>query len=418
MKNQLIIIGNGFDVECGLESKYTDYFAHRFDAKHMYGDFSFDAEDRNLWDYFFLLMRHIPDSECPVDWKDVETVIQQWTTALVAAQNGDYDSFPMGNPLIISQYVIGRFLSKSPSMTYFTDQILKNPTSARASYEKVSSMIDKIGGPPYIRDGRYLKTVLEIFPVFLDFLININAYMKGLRIYATIDELLFDELKKCEKSFAKYMHSIINGNYQIKAEKLYHLISQEFSYNAVLNSTYVLSFNYTQPKIIYKSNGPQCWRNVHGNLSSKNIILGFDIEDLSDEHRKDQKLRRFTKTYRLLQLIQRVDDKQSGLLEPLSNNEKFDMIKIYGHSLNRSDYSYFKAIFDCVNLYSSDVKLRFLYPSDLPKDKIPELYESVANLLTDYGYGMPDKDKGRNLMHKLLLEDRLSVTEIDTQSLR
>lgn len=38
-----------------------------------------------------------------------------------------------------------------------------------------------------------------------------------------------------------------------------------------------------------------------------------------------------------------------------------DLIKFYGHSLASSDYSYFQAIFDEIDLYKSNVRLIFLY---------------------------------------------------------
>ncbi|EFW89333.1 hypothetical protein [Streptococcus equinus] len=38
-----------------------------------------------------------------------------------------------------------------------------------------------------------------------------------------------------------------------------------------------------------------------------------------------------------------------------------DVIKFYGHSLARADYSYFQYIFDMYDLYNSDVKLIFYY---------------------------------------------------------
>lgn len=97
-----------------------------------------------------------------------------------------------------------------------------------------------------------------------------------------------------------------------------------------------------------------------------------------------------------------------------------DLIKFYGHSLASSDYSYFQAILDEIDLYKSNVRLIFLYRPWIKDDgeRISEIEardgmcHKVSQLLTTYGSTMENKDHGKNLMHKLLLEGRLSVRQI------
>lgn len=139
--------------------------------------------------------------------------------------------------------------------------------------------------------------------------------------------------------------------------------------------------------------------------------FGIDINELDEEQQRDPSIRQFTKTYRTLKLS---NIKNNALL--LRHGRLFDNIKFYGHSLGKADYSYFKAIFDFINLYDSGTKLIFYYPSDR-QGSDEELYPKIADLLTDYGQSLPDKSKGKNLMHKLLLEERLSLQELDVSSL-
>ena len=87
------------------------------------------------------------------------------------------------------------------------------------------------------------------------------------------------------------------------------------------------------------------------------------------------------------------------------------MIKFYGHSLASADYSYFQSIFDLVNLYSSHVRLLFFY-SDYSVTAREETYQRVLNLLSAYGETMDNEDHGKNLVHKLILEGRLSIVRL------
>lgn len=87
-------------------------------------------------------------------------------------------------------------------------------------------------------------------------------------------------------------------------------------------------------------------------------------------------------------------------------------IKVYGHSLAQADYSYFQSIFDIVDLYSGRVKLYFLYREFKPEAR-EDLLLNVANLLNAYGASMDNRNHGKNLMHKLLLEGRLVLQRID-----
>ncbi len=91
---------------------------------------------------------------------------------------------------------------------------------------------------------------------------------------------------------------------------------------------------------------------------------------------------------------------------PSKDNNEIE-IKFYGHSLSEADYSYFQSIFDYYNLYSNDkVSLVFYY------SKGYEQYEAIYKLINVYGRTLANENQGKNLMHKLLLENRLKIEEI------
>ena len=91
---------------------------------------------------------------------------------------------------------------------------------------------------------------------------------------------------------------------------------------------------------------------------------------------------------------------------PAKDNQLID-IKFYGHSLSEADYSYFQSIFDYYNLYENNkVSLTFYYSKGF------EQTEKVYRLINTYGKTLSNKDQGKNLTHKLLLENRLKIIEI------
>lgn len=87
-----------------------------------------------------------------------------------------------------------------------------------------------------------------------------------------------------------------------------------------------------------------------------------------------------------------------------------DVIKFYGHSLGTADYSYFQAIFDQIDLYGGNTTLYFLHAPSYPIDP-----ETVSQLINRYASGLIPESHGRNLLHKLLLEDRLKIAEIQPE---
>ena len=97
------------------------------------------------------------------------------------------------------------------------------------------------------------------------------------------------------------------------------------------------------------------------------------------------------------------------------------MIKFFGHSLDFADYSYFQAIFDEVDLYESDTRLIFYYNENRRNGEKgnkgekrgvkEEMFREVNHLIAGYGESLDNKDHGRNLLHKLLLEGRLTIKQ-------
>lgn len=177
-------------------------------------------------------------------------------------------------------------------------------------------------------------------------------------------------------------------------------------------STSVLSFNYTNVAESYFDKGDDgVFVNIHGKLG-EDIIFGIDGKDCMDNPVAVP----FTKTYRLML---RGGSRTGGLVSTANSSnlqDATDVIKFYGHSLGKADYSYFQSIFDGVDLYESETVLVFYFPLDSSDDAEVvnnmwrmRLSNLINDLLVAYGATMDNIDHGKNLMHKLLLEGRLII---------
>ncbi|WP_137655384.1 AbiH family protein [Bifidobacterium moukalabense] len=366
--NQLLILGNGFDRECQLNSQFSDYFQTRMakpwlNANH--NNWSENPNDpENLWDHIF----NSEKKNSPKDWKDAESIILKWVSC---KKTEDYEE--------IASPIRKRY-----------DIIQK--AEMRMKRESLPSTLPKRVENSYSEDS--------------------------------YRELLFDELKLMEEAFEDYLVREASAQFYIQNSYVLFCALRDANTNEDLRETanYILSFNYTTPQAskvnLLNDLHIECWRNVHGQLGKGNIIFGIDMNQLSEDQKTNPKIRQFTKTYRVLKQsrVKSMTADSIGLFEPFQNGETFDSIKFYGHSLGRADYSYFKAIFDRIDLYGSDTRLLFYYPSDHPNIE-NELYPQITDLLTSYGESMPDRSRGNNLLHKLLLEGRLSLSELEIPDL-
>ena len=142
-------------------------------------------------------------------------------------------------------------------------------------------------------------------------------------------------------------------------------------------------------------------KNVHGTCANKDIIFGVDATA-----RLSPGAHIFTKTCRKML--------QKNTTNMLLKNVK--TIKFYGHSLGEADYSYFQSLFDRYNLYGDSpentLALQFyftIFDEKKEAEIIRDATDSVYNVITVYGTTLDNKDKGKNLLHKLLLEGRVQI---------
>lgn len=397
---RLIIIGNGFDLKCGLKSRFEDYYNNYSEileeleeAKNSFDKF----KDRNngkdilrndilsktnrayfgdsagnlqeirviefkkisFWEYYFYKKKN-----SIYDWADVEKQLQEFLLDTRFENNQSIST------CLINQF---KFLKRTLSW---------NNEWAYLSGESNNYSLDEFNTTQTIME----LTFVLIYNFHYDISLHSETYFY---------EFLFKQLNKFENNFKAYMRHNNTSNYSNYMYANKRLMDQ---LNNTENSN-VLSFNYTLTNINVKKN--IYFKAIHGSLSDHPII-GIDSKDILP----NSPLFRFTKTYRIMTLA---NDKQDKLLP-----KSIRTIAFYGHSLAPADYSYFQSIFDYYNIYENDITLAFYY-SIYDTEKANEIrrkqFNSVSRLISEYGDTF-HTEKGKNLMHKMLLEGRLIIKKI------
>ncbi len=392
--HQLIVLGNGFDLECGLPSRFSDFFAPRRalldvddEAVHAAGEKSWGtylaARGITAWD---IALAKAEDAL----WCDIEGAISYWVQP---PKTGDA---PMER--------IARHLASTTLLTRVP--LLRESVASDLAKKLNSHGADTVDLPAEQAIAIFLAQTRRA---------QIAEVLSGKRSIASV---LLDELHRFEQEFARYLGRMVDADpaYRSRAATLLRQIAG-FGADALgaRCALSVLNFNYTRP--VGEAGAPvpaDEMVNVHGRIDRGDIVFGID----GKEYMESEQTLPFTKTYRLLALNSITS---TGLIRtPHDGARATDLITFYGHSLNAADYSYFQALFDGVNLYGGNTRLLFLFRpwrdgqgrrvvSDVARE---DLFHKVTHLLAEYGSTMDNVDHGKNLIHKLLLEGRLSVEEL------
>ena len=384
--HQLIVVGNGFDLECGLNSRFIDFFAPRFKAIDSIIDYTqiewteaVEKAGLTAWDF---ILRRNTDS----NWCDIEEVIRRWVVKP-----------KVGTPIIEGVYKASERINKYP---------FANPVHVRCG----NRLADEEKDDAYVYGNVARRIWMIIDPV--------QAQSFNQR---ELFPILQSELKMLEDAFDAYLREEVASKYayQTRCKNLYEKIEcdglPDPSEETV--DTSVLSFNYTRPftdRIVGPGLNEKDVLNIHGRLSN-GLIFGVDGSDCMG----DEDALPFTKTYRVAIAGTHIS-RNIFRPAPSGMNSTTRFIKFYGHSLGEPDYSYFQSIFDGVDLYGGNTKLFFYYrPWKKSNGKKASeetartaMVKRVSKLLTTYGKTLDNTDHGKNLMHKLLLEGRLEIKKI------
>jgi lmo0469 protein len=233
-------------------------------------------------------------------------------------------------------------------------------------------------------------------------IVSLDNFYDELKYYK-ISKFPFDEERKKENNEKiselkekielifnlKYEYTIINFNYSD------YLDEDKLRENLKINQMINIHGTYEEPIFGMDNKSVK----IIKILSDKEYNYNYEIEKNKGE------LKKFIKSSRVIG-----ERKITNFELPKINNLK--MICFFGHSLSEADYSYFQALFDYYEIYSSDVKLIFLF-NNFKNTQREEQNFGIIKLLETYGKSMENKDKGKNLYYKLILENRIKLFSLE-----
>ena len=383
MSSNLIVLGNGFDLKCGVRSTYTDFFDARISKEVEEKLESFFTKLDLSFSYRSLSFNQDEEYDGYKIHENVYNLITDakltfWDLLFVANK----DLKPIRNWHNVEQNML---------------DILKEIDLSK-NYSNIGQHMTK--GIPGLR--RELKSSIQISLLKCSILAYYVIPKERYRSKKNLDDFLLSELIEFESSFSNYLEDkILETNEYSHISEL--LIRKIIGEDNSIDDVEALSFNYTEPRCLRNK-----ITNVHGKLGNKNIIFGIDQDEISPS----SLIYKYTKTFRKMVQI----NKNKGDSVYINNKNDLKNIFFYGHSLSVLDYSYFQSIFDYYNLFDSNVSLTFCcspYGDKTSQEILTEHAGLVANLLGKYGKTMNNENHGRNLMHKLMLEGRLTIKEIN-----
>lgn len=369
LKKVKIVLGNGFDLHCGLYTKYIDYYCKNFEKyfriKELFTTFKetrkadecFSEEDIktiSTWDVFFALNGQDDPRKNINNWCDIEKLIS--------------------DSLISLEY-----------NTSCIDKIVAS-IGSNIQWDTIYDLIT------HNQQGS------NDFDIFVVQFVQKRASFLQINCLDFYSFLLI-ELKKFEKDFGDFVYrqfhdkdlEKFNYNSQVFLNKQYlaAAISTINELCFIDNLVSIDSFNYTK---IEKCDLLQKFQNING--SYENPIFGIDTKFNPDNPKYI-----FTKTSR------RIDFDMID--KTFERKPDFENALIYGHSLNEADYSYFFPLFDKLNFIDSTANnvLVFAYSifDETKKEEIESaLRKSISKIIFEYA-------KSKNIPNPERLLDSLSI---------
>ncbi|HCS86147.1 hypothetical protein C9I44_05745 [Lactococcus garvieae] len=399
--DQLIILGNGFDLSCGLKSSYNEFF------EYIYSD-SIKTQ-KNYWYYIFKKLSK--ESQNLSTWTDIEKQILTELKNVEWIYREEIKSFHS-----LRMETAGRDIDeiKSIEITYlgFEDLIERRYSGfPRPRKEEIQEVLREELRVLENDFSDYLENqIKEQVEKINQILSTGSGSIKELYLIKTLIitcYIVFSQRRNSEEYYIEWLMKVITQFTSISSyDDLLSKCSSEIikmKYEASIQENHILSFNYTSPNSIFNLT------NIHGALDTDDTIFGIDYDKLNVNFENPPI--EFSKSYRIL---------ENGNTKSLNVSSKIDVLKFYGHGLGEADYSYFQSIFDSVDLYHSNTIVIFYWsPYEGCEKHIihRNQVKCITKLIEDYGTTFNNKDHGRNLLTKLQLENRLHIQEIPIEKI-
>lgn len=386
LKNVKLVLGNGFDLHCGLKTSYSNYFesndsknkviddclvaygiradAENYVRQNTYrNDFctKLTNEGCNLWDLYFYLASVGEDRKSKNwGWCDIESEIEQSLHAF----------------------------SVSSSQKYIWDIVYKTIKFQRLPFDENS-----------MSDNYYILAAFALSEC------NRKPFVSESEFYV----FLLNELKRFEKNFGKYVNNQRNLSMPSKANKSLSSFAanSKKTINDLCNIKRLKSidtFNYDAP-VLPRTNQIVTIHNVNGTIEWP--IFGID----SDIFKSSDPQYIFSKTNRRMEL-----DMSTSRTD---KDVPFENVVIFGHSLDGADYSYFFSILDRMEITnfekSSTIVFAYsIYDGDKEYLIKSNLRKSISKLFEAYSDYRGNGKQLNRLLDTLTTQGKVLMYEIPT----
>lgn len=333
-ENNLLIVGNGFDLEHGLKTHYTDFFNTINNNVSSQNEITLNnhkylIKDNNL--LLYLLEEYKQNKLQGNNWIDIETKLKNIITFIEEININHFvtrNYFSTDNKF----YKIVELYNLSHTLFFYTDFIKNFSPIIKNNYNNESYNYNE-------------KKYIDI----------INRMENDLYI---LTNMLKDYLLEQDISDIKKTKDISNIDYKI---------------------THVLSFNYTDTfRKTYYALPDNKIDFIHGSLNKNNLVLGINETLTEDTENKIIDTVYFKKYFQ--RIYKKTDYKYVSWLDPTDsqNYADFDTVYIHGHSLDESDKEILEKIINSVlKKYTPTVKI-FYYDEKHYRQEVTNLIKILG----------------------------------------
>ncbi len=369
---QLIIVGNGFDLECGLKSSFSDFLIPRF--SRLMGELRRSQPETSGW-------------ILPENWNlsISRSGLTLWDSVLFdysGVTRGYQGSW--GDVGRLTDFLRGRDSSQLfpwADVESYVDSVVRFGDGPNSPVTLTNQACCYYGSE--MRRGR--RPLLSGEAAYCHQIIGERSFQPH-----AIERFMREELGRLEVDLRKYLLNCVHENpcYVERSKGLMTALVKAGLSDAVVGDaplTNVLSFNYTKPTVdALRESGIAVFENVHGTLRDDNIIIGIDGRLSGPFSKSTRRVEAGIMTD--VATLARMDDGDGCA-------KSVDVIKVFGHSASLADYLYYQDIFNAVDLLNADVVVVF-YLYGLNGGGGERGIEAIRGLMTEYGWsvGAPDAE--------------------------
>lgn len=330
LNNNLLIIGNGFDLEHDLKTHYTDFFDtinNNVSSKNeiILNNNKYLIEDNHL--LLYLLEEYKQNKLQGNNWIDIETELKKIIT-------------------LIEEINTNNFID---NITYYkgeNEYTIINKIQSKSSHYFKNSLSPFISGTFGVNFYKYIKEKYDT---------SIKTLEKDLN---ELTDMLRDYLLEQDISNLTKTKDISDIDYKI---------------------THVLSFNYTDTfRQLYSDIDDDKIDFIHGSLNKNNLVLGINETLIEDTENKIVDTVYFKKYFQ--RIYKKTDYKYVSWLDPTDykNYADFDTVYIYGHSLDESDKEILEKIINSVLKKDTSTVKIFYYDEKHYRQEVTNLIKVLG----------------------------------------